>query len=143
MNTPLTRRQFVRTSAVAAAAFSAPLILPSRLFGAEAPSNKIRVGQIGCGRIARGHDMPGVFKSEGDALSWIKSRVVKGTILHADEASVWNDLHARFDVKRINHEEAGVLPLHQQSLAWGVSKKVKIVQRPDNQILLYWVTKNN
>lgn len=53
-----------------------------------------------------GETLPGVFKSEGDALSWIKSRVVKGTILHADEASVWNDLHARFDVKRINHEEA-------------------------------------
>ena len=37
---------------------------------------------------------------------------------------------------RINHEEAGVIPLHQQSLVWGVSKKVKIVQRADNQILL-------
>ncbi|WP_198683602.1 Gfo/Idh/MocA family protein [Peristeroidobacter agariperforans] len=42
---------------------SLPLILPSRLLGAEAPSNRIRVGQIGCGRIARGHDMPGVLKS--------------------------------------------------------------------------------
>src|SRR5688572_29149480 len=42
---------------------SLPLILPSRLWGANAPSNRIRVGQIGCGRIARGHDMPGVFKS--------------------------------------------------------------------------------
>jgi peptide/nickel transport system substrate-binding protein len=41
---------------------------------------------------------------------------------------------------RINHEEAGVIPLHQQALAWGVSKKIKIVQRSDNQILLYWVT---
>ena len=40
---------------------------------------------------------------------------------------------------RINHEEAGVIPLHQQALAWGVSKKVKIVQRADNQILFYWV----
>jgi myo-inositol 2-dehydrogenase / D-chiro-inositol 1-dehydrogenase len=40
-----------------------PLILPSRLFGASAPSNRIRVGQIGCGRIARDHDMPGVMKS--------------------------------------------------------------------------------
>src|SRR6478736_10197229 len=59
----VTRRQFVRTSAVAAAAFTAPLIIPSRLLGADAPSNRIRVGHIGCGRIARGHDMPGVFKS--------------------------------------------------------------------------------
>ena len=40
---------------------------------------------------------------------------------------------------RINHEEAGVLPLHQQSLIWGVSKKVQMVQRADNQILFYWV----
>ena len=40
---------------------------------------------------------------------------------------------------KINHDEVGVIPLHQQSLAWGVSKKVKIVQRADNQILLYWV----
>ncbi len=30
-------------------------------------------------------------------------------------------------------------PLHQQALVWGVSKKVKIVQRADNQILFYWV----
>jgi peptide/nickel transport system substrate-binding protein len=40
---------------------------------------------------------------------------------------------------RINHDEAGVIPLHQQSLAWGVSKKVEMAQRADNQILFYWV----
>jgi len=39
---------------------------------------------------------------------------------------------------RINHEEAGVIPLHQQALVWGVSNKVDIVQRADNQILFYW-----
>src|SRR3984957_19326444 len=33
------------------------------------------------------------------------------------------------------------IPVHQQALAWGVSKKVKLVQRPDNQVLLYWATK--
>ena len=26
--------------------------------------------------------------------------------LHADEAPSWNDLHARFEVKRIDHQEA-------------------------------------
>jgi peptide/nickel transport system substrate-binding protein len=35
----------------------------------------------------------------------------------------------------------GYIPLHQQALAWGVSKKVKITQRADNQVLLYWATK--
>ena len=39
---------------------------------------------------------------------------------------------------RINHEEAGVIPLHQQALVWGVSNKVDIAQRADNQILFYW-----
>ena len=33
------------------------------------------------------------------------------------------------------------IPLHQQDLSWGVSKKVKLTQRPDNQVLLYWATK--
>ena len=40
---------------------------------------------------------------------------------------------------KIIHEEAGLIPLHQQALVWGVSKKVKIHQRADNQILFYWV----
>lgn len=53
-----------------------------------------------------GETLPAVFKTEGQALNWIKSKVEKGTILHADEASVWNDLHARFEMKRINHEQA-------------------------------------
>ena len=41
---------------------------------------------------------------------------------------------------RIDHDEVGLIPLHQQSLIWGVSKKVKIVLRADNQILFYWAT---
>ena len=35
-----------------------PLILPRTVFGQSAPSNRIQIGQIGCGRIARGHDIP-------------------------------------------------------------------------------------
>jgi myo-inositol 2-dehydrogenase/D-chiro-inositol 1-dehydrogenase len=59
----LTRRDFCRTTAGAAVLFATPLLIPSRLLGANAPSNRIRVGHIGCGRIARVHDMPGVFQS--------------------------------------------------------------------------------
>jgi peptide/nickel transport system substrate-binding protein len=36
----------------------------------------------------------------------------------------------------------GYIPLHQQALAWGVSKKVHLTQRPDNLLLLYWVSKD-
>jgi peptide/nickel transport system substrate-binding protein len=38
-------------------------------------------------------------------------------------------------------QDWGYVPLHQQALAWGVSKKVKVVQRADNQILFYWFRK--
>jgi peptide/nickel transport system substrate-binding protein len=42
---------------------------------------------------------------------------------------------------RIMHDEIAHIPLHQQSLVWGASKKVDMVQRADNQILLHWVKK--
>jgi len=41
----------------------------------------------------------------------------------------------------IANKDYAYIPLHQQALAWGVSKKVKLTQRPDNQVLLYWATK--
>jgi myo-inositol 2-dehydrogenase/D-chiro-inositol 1-dehydrogenase len=56
-NLVFSRRDVVKTAVAAAVA---PLILPARAFGAN---DRIRVGQIGCGRIAQGHDMPGVIKS--------------------------------------------------------------------------------
>jgi len=43
------------------------------------------------------------------------------------------DLHAA---------DVGHLPLHQQALAWGVSKKVKLVQLADNYMLYKWMSKN-
>src|SRR5437660_5093879 len=39
-------------------------------------------------------------------------------------------------------QDWGYIPLHQQALAWGVSKKMKLIQRADNQILLYWFHKD-
>jgi peptide/nickel transport system substrate-binding protein len=38
--------------------------------------------------------------------------------------------------------DIGHLPLHQQSLAWGVSKKVDLVQMGDNYMPFKWVTLN-
>jgi len=55
----ISRRTLVKTAAIGAAV--APLIIPARAWGAN---NRIRVGQIGLGRIAQSHDMPGVIKSE-------------------------------------------------------------------------------
>ncbi|MDR2232513.1 MAG: Gfo/Idh/MocA family oxidoreductase [Tannerella sp.] len=54
-NNYVSRRRFLKTAAVGTAGvFAAPLIVPSSVFGAEAPSNRINVGVIGCGRQGRG-----------------------------------------------------------------------------------------
>jgi peptide/nickel transport system substrate-binding protein len=56
---------------------------------------------------------------------------------------VENDAVKRDDeiaqVYRILHEDVGMIPLHQQALAWGVSRRVSVVQRADNEIHLRWV----
>jgi len=49
--TTLARRDFLKRVAAGGAAFSLPAILTRPVFGAEAPSNRINVGQIGCGNI--------------------------------------------------------------------------------------------
>lgn len=46
------------TLALSAGALAFPSIVPSSVIGKNVPNNKIQIGQIGCGRIARGHDMP-------------------------------------------------------------------------------------
>ena len=56
------RRTFLKTSLSAAAAVGFPTIVPSSVFGQDAPSNRINIGAIGVGRISRVHDMPGVWK---------------------------------------------------------------------------------
>jgi transposase-like protein len=53
-----------------------------------------------------GKTLPGVFHSEAEALSFIRTRIAPQTAVYADEAAAWNELHARFTMHRINHEEA-------------------------------------
>ncbi|MBX3253645.1 MAG: Gfo/Idh/MocA family oxidoreductase [Chitinophagaceae bacterium] len=63
-----TRRSFISntikgTAGVAMLA-GVPTIVPATVFGKYAPSNRINVGAIGAGRIARDWDIPGVMKQE-------------------------------------------------------------------------------
>ena len=59
------RRNFIKkTAASAAGAMIIPTIVPSSVFGKNAPSNKINIGQIGCGRIARSQNMPGTLQHD-------------------------------------------------------------------------------
>ena len=52
------RRSFLKKTGITiSGAILVPTIVPSSVFGKSAPSNKINIGQIGCGRIARSHDI--------------------------------------------------------------------------------------
>ena len=44
------------------------------------------------------------------------------------------------EATKIHQDEIGHLPLHQQGLAWGVSKKVELVQLADNFMFFKWMT---
>ena len=59
----ISRRGFLKSSAIGiAGAFVVPTIVPSSIFGANAPSNRILVGAIGCGRQGRGV-MSGIMRN--------------------------------------------------------------------------------
>ena len=66
-----------------------------RLRPTHHPKNPLRLG------ITHPHHL-----NEAQALSFIRGRVRKGTTINADEAPSWNDLHGRFEMLRINHEQA-------------------------------------
>jgi transposase-like protein len=53
-----------------------------------------------------GHVLPNAFRSESDALSFIRNRVARETEIMVDESAAWADLSARYVVKTINHQVA-------------------------------------
>src|ERR1700749_1664273 len=63
----------------------------------------------------------------------------------ADKVLAENDQNKRNELIKqafeIANKDYAYIPLHQQALAWGVSNKVKLTQRADNQVLLFWATK--
>ena len=53
-----------------------------------------------------GNSVPAVLASESATGSFIRARIAKGTTVNADEFGAWDSLHDRFEMKRINHQEA-------------------------------------
>ncbi len=73
---------------------------------------------------------------------WCSEKVdeLAGQILTENDPEKRNELiHQAFTIM---HEEVSHIPLHQQSLAWGKSAKLDLVQRADNQVLFKWMTLN-
>lgn len=82
------RRNFIKkTSLSTAAAVAFPTIVPASVLGKDAPSNKINIGQIGCGRIALSHDMQ-------DTLRFDDARIMAVCDLDSirvDKAKIYTD----------------------------------------------------
>ncbi|MEX1060241.1 MAG: IS1595 family transposase [Methyloceanibacter sp.] len=54
-------------------------------------------------RERNGGTLPFVFKSEDAAVETVGQHVMPGSTIFADEASCWDQLHARYLTKRVNH----------------------------------------
>lgn len=66
----INRRKFLKQAISSTTiAFAAPTIVTSYVFGKNTPSDTITIGQIGCGRIARGHDIP-------ETLNYSTARII-------------------------------------------------------------------
>jgi ISXO2 transposase-like protein len=53
-----------------------------------------------------GNTLPSVFRTEAEALNFIRRQVPQETILYGDSAGPWNELYSRYTLHRVNHEEA-------------------------------------
>jgi hypothetical protein len=53
-----------------------------------------------------GPTVPIVTTREVDAVPIARRRIARGSTVHADEASAWDDLHAWYEMRRINHRRA-------------------------------------
>jgi transposase-like protein len=71
---------------------------------AENQTGKRRVVIVA--RELDGETVTHVAKSEAEGVPFVLSVVGADSTIHADEASHWDALHARFLTKRINHSEA-------------------------------------
>jgi transposase-like protein len=68
---------------------------------AEAQTGKRQVVVVA--RETLGHTLPFIVSRESDAVPLIRQHVASSAIVHADEGSGWDVLHAFYDTKRVNH----------------------------------------
>jgi len=88
------RRDFLRnTSTAMAGAIVLPTIVPSTVFGKNAPSNKINIAQIGFGRIAKGHDL-------AETLLFDEARIIAVADLDSNRAALGKQFIEDFYAKK-------------------------------------------
>ncbi len=90
----LTRRDYLKKSMLSSAGIlMAPTIVPASVFGKNAPSNKINIGQIGFGRIAMTHDLP-------DTMRYDDARIIAVSDVDADRAKKGKAFIDKFYAKK-------------------------------------------
>ena len=128
----ITRRKFIDTSVKTAMASSLaiggfPIIVPSGIFGKNAPSNKINIGQIGFGRIAMTHDL-------AETLKYDSARVVAVSDLDSDRAFKGKKfIESHYDQK---HKKTGYIDVKinedYRSLLQNPAIDAVIISTPDH-----------
>ncbi|MEI6679452.1 MAG: Gfo/Idh/MocA family oxidoreductase [Mariniphaga sp.] len=94
------RRDFLKNSSAAmAGAIILPTIVPSTVFGKNAPSNKINVAQIGFGRIAMSHDL-------AETLLFDEARIIAVADLDSNRAAKGKQFIEDFYAKKTGSKEA-------------------------------------
>jgi len=94
------RRDFLKnSSAVMAGTMILPTIVPSTVFGKNAPSNKINIAQIGFGRIAKGHDL-------AETLKYDEVRIIAVADLDSNRAAKGKELIEDFYAKKTGSKDA-------------------------------------
>jgi len=97
-----TRRNFIKQSlTVGISMIAMPSIVPSTVFGKNAPSNRINIGAIGTGRISRDHDMPGVWKYD-------KARIIGVCDLDANRVADAKKYVEDYYTKKLGSPYSGV-----------------------------------
>jgi myo-inositol 2-dehydrogenase/D-chiro-inositol 1-dehydrogenase len=116
----VSRRQFLQGSAAAAAAVGFPAILTSRSLGATTSKGPLRIVQIGCGRIGKDMDMPGLLRHpdlarivgvcdvDSQRVGWAKEQIAKsyqkslGDVPEIATSGDYHDLISRDDVDAVS-----------------------------------------
>ncbi|AXY73662.1 gfo/Idh/MocA family oxidoreductase [Paraflavitalea soli] len=135
----ISRRRFLTNSVKASIgttiALNLPTIVPASVFGQHAPSNRINVASIGCGRISVSHDMTeiaryagarimavcDVDKSRADAgVQAVRNNYIKASAINGGLTGDW-EIKTYYDYKELllNKDIDAVhisLPDHQHAI---------------------------
>jgi predicted dehydrogenase len=122
------RRTFIRHSlASSAGPFLIPTIIPASVIGKNPPSDKIQIGQIGCGRIARIHDM-------AQTLSFDMARIVAVSDLDSNRMSDGKKLVDEFYAKKTGRADYSNVKMYSDYKEMLLNRDIDavIISTPDH-----------